>query len=67
MNCINLLTLSARLPGGWGGGGGGSVASEGEGKGGQCQGLTHQILGVRQQLATGSTTQTGGSTDFESS
>lgn len=64
MNRINLLTLSTRLPGwGWGS----PWASEGEGKGGQCQGLTHQILGVRQQLATGSATQTGGSTDFESS
>ena len=43
-----------------------SVGQRGRG-GGQCQGLTHQILGVRQQLATGSATQTGGSTDFESS
>lgn len=42
-------------------------ATEGEGKQRQCCGLTHQTLGAHQQLATGSATQTGDSTDFESS
>ena len=48
---------------GGGGGGCGPVRERGR----RAVPGTHQILEVRQQLATDSATQTGGSTDFESS